>query len=165
MKLIEQHNSDPNYSKDKSSSSTKNVLSPVPMTSVPLSGARSTQSFQAKSSAPISQGFQHVESNGSATSPDSTDSALVPCSQCFGCQNNQGCINAGPFYSYSNTMSHGSISSVSSVPLFAPQSPHSPLPSSGLDSVIDQYLRSVLKPEAFITPPTPSGVVAARGSN
>lgn len=74
-------------------------------------------------------------------------SPLAACSNCFSCQSGSGpCTNDQPMYSYCNT----GQAALSSAPLISPQCAASQMPA-GFENIIDQYLRSVLRPDAFLT--------------
>ncbi|KAJ5587303.1 uncharacterized protein N7459_003068 [Penicillium hispanicum] len=109
----------------------------------PVSAAQSA-TFSAKS--PVVPDYHSPVTNPSAGTPSSADQSMIMCSSCFNCQNQgQNCGNHGnSMYQYPTGMTQ---------PLLG--SPASALLSNGLDTAIDQYLRSVLRPEAFITPPQP----------
>lgn len=110
-----------------------------------------SQSHSTKSG--IAPALQSVGNDGAGASR--TLEPQVPCSQCFNCQNNQLCDGQSSYFnSYITGINHSPVSSVSSATgLRETHSPHMPFVPSGLDSVIEQYMRSILRPEAFITPP------------
>ncbi|KAJ5159953.1 uncharacterized protein N7482_006957 [Penicillium canariense] len=110
-----------------------------------------SQSYSTKSG--IAPASQSVENNSAGASR--TLEPQVPCSQCFNCQNSQLCEDQSAYInSYINGMDHSPESSVSSASgLLATHSSHPSFVQPGIDSVIEQYMRSILRPEAFITPP------------
>ena len=132
------HPSEPNSPKEKSPS----VRSSSTCSSLPGSHALASTS-------PVIPGFHSPATNASTGTATSAEPSIMGC---FNCQSHsQPCIQHLPFYQYSSGMTP---SSVSSVPLLSPQSTAVPM-MRGFDSAMDQYLRSVLRPEAFITPPQP----------
>jgi hypothetical protein len=113
-----------------------------------LSNTSISQSYSAKS--PIANDFQPVRSCDS----EIIGQSMMPCSQCFHCQNNQQCEGQGAYFNnYSTAMDHGRVSAVLSASgLLATHVPNTLFPQAGLDSVIETYMRNMLHPDAFIPP-------------
>ncbi|CAI7627106.1 unnamed protein product [Penicillium pancosmium] len=105
--------------------------------------------------------FQSIEENIQVEPKSTPESSLAACSNCFGCQSGSGpCTNDQPMYSYSNTAQEA----LSSAPLISPQCVTSELPA-GFETMIDQYMHSVLRPDAFLAysqsiPPQSSGTLS-----
>ncbi|KAJ5106976.1 Zinc finger C2H2 [Penicillium angulare] len=126
---------DPDYTISKSPSMRSNSTS----------SAVSTHHSQAYSSkSPVLAGFQSPVTSTSSRTPSAADQQVLVCSSCFNCQGGQAHGSPhqsnNPLYNYPPSSTMG---------LFASQSSTTGGPA-GLDSVIDQYLRSVLRPEAFL---------------
>jgi hypothetical protein len=105
---------------------------------------------------PIMHDFESVESSCNETSR-TIGHPIMACLQCFNCQNNQQCQAHGVYYNhYSNSINQCPLSVVSSArgPI-ATHGPNTPIFPAGFDFVIENYMRSMLRPEAFITPPQP----------
>ncbi|KAJ5973366.1 hypothetical protein N7481_010576 [Penicillium waksmanii] len=102
-----------------------------------------------------------IEENTQIEPKSTPGSPLAACSNCFSCQSGSGpCTNNQPMYSYSNT----SQEPLSSAPLISPQCVTSQMPA-GFETIIDQYMRSVLRPDAFLAssqsiPPQSSGTIS-----
>jgi len=79
----------------------------------------------------------------------SLENASPPCSNCFDCQY-RGESHTGSPSIYSHPISHSTP--ISNAPLVPTQYPAPQIPAE-FDTIIEQYLRRVLKPEAFISPP------------
>ncbi|KAJ5370885.1 uncharacterized protein N7496_006977 [Penicillium cataractarum] len=79
----------------------------------------------------------------------------MPCSQYIGCQNNQHCEAHGTYFNnYSNSVNCSPICAVSSASgLLATHGPNTPFPSAQFESVIENYMRNMLRPEVFTKPP------------
>lgn len=78
---------------------------------------------------------------------------MMSCAGCMNCHHqSQSCTGGHPLYHYSNPMNP---SAVSGMPMLSPQS----TPSPGFDSAVDQYLRSVLRPEAFLSSHQPQETI------
>ncbi|KAJ5527189.1 hypothetical protein N7513_011348 [Penicillium frequentans] len=100
--------------------------------------ARQSQRYSAKS--PAVTGYQSPVASVNAGTPRGGDQ-LMMCSNCLNCQNRvqDSPASGNQLYNYSQG---------SNMALFGSQS-SPPAPPLGLDT-IDQYLRSILRPEAFI---------------
>ncbi|KAJ5803000.1 uncharacterized protein N7503_005450 [Penicillium pulvis] len=111
--------------------------------------ARQSQLYSAKS--PALTGYQSPVASVNAGTPSGGDQ-LMMCSNCLNCQNRvqDSPTSGNQLYNYSQG---------SSMALFGSQS-SPPAPPLGLDA-IDQYLRSVLRPEAFLPPVQAQGQVSS----
>lgn len=118
----------------------------------PLSNPSTSQFYLAKS--PSTHEFQAVENRNHATI-STTGQPLVPCSRCFQCQNDQQCQNQSTYFNnYPAEMNRMPFSAISSASgLLATHAPNAPFPPPEIEPVIAQYMRSMLRREAFITPP------------
>lgn len=126
--------SDPDYIVSKSPSLRSNSTS----------SAVSTHRSQAYSKSPTIGGFHSPVPSTSSRAPSTADQQVVVCSSCFNCQeqsHGSPSQSTGSLYNYPPTST--------TMGLFGTQSATAGGPA-GLDSVIDQYLRSVLRPEAFL---------------
>ncbi|KAJ5098389.1 Zinc finger C2H2 [Penicillium argentinense] len=96
---------------------------------------------------PVTPAFQTVLPR---TEPAST-SSMVACCHCYNCQSRTGpCVNVQPIYFYPSTPQPP----LSSAPLLPSQFATSQGPVA-FETSMDQYLRSVLRPEAFLPTPQP----------
>ncbi|KAJ5881328.1 uncharacterized protein N7473_012381 [Penicillium subrubescens] len=102
------------------------------------------------SASPIGNDFQSLKSGVN----EPMGLSIGPCLQCFNCQSNQQCEGQGAYFSdYTTAMDQSRVSPVpSSSGLIANNAPNTPFPQAGFDSVIETYMRNMLRPEAFITP-------------
>lgn len=107
-----------------------------------------SRSYSAKS--PIANDLPSIKSWVNET----TGLGIMPCLQCFNCQNNQQCEGQGAcFNDYSTAVDQSCISPVPNASgLIATHAPNTQFSQAGLDSVIETYMRNMLRPEAFITP-------------
>ena len=95
-------------------------------------------------------GYHSPTSDTSPGAPHQTEHSIA---SCFGCQNQTQTASDSdaPLFSYQTGESNSANSNSS---LFPDESSASQLPS-GLENAIDNYMRSVLRPEAFLTPGQP----------
>lgn len=109
----------------------------------------SSQIPSSSSRTPVMSAFQNIPGSPQIESTNTPGHAVVSCSNCFNCQNNAGpCTNDQPIYSYSSPEQMPLTSApLLSLECMAPQIP------TGFDTIIDQYMRSVLRPEAFVSSP------------
>ncbi|KAJ5636222.1 uncharacterized protein N7484_009535 [Penicillium longicatenatum] len=122
------------------------VKSPL-MRSNSTSSAVSTQQSQLYSKSPLLTGYQSPAASVNSGTPHAGDQSLMMCSNCLNCHNRvQGSAASGTqLFNYSQS---------SNMSLFGSQASSSSPP--GLDA-IDQYLRSILRPEAFLPAVQTSG--------
>lgn len=93
--------------------------------------------------------FQSIRESIETEPTHASETSLVSCSTCFNCQSRAGpCTNAQPIYSYPNA----NQAPLSSAPLLPAHCAPSQIPA-GFETIIEQYLRSVLKPESFLSSP------------
>ena len=106
------------------------------------SSAVSSAPSQSYTKSPVIAGFHSPVPSTSSRTPTNADQAVVMCSNCYNCQNGAHASHSqsAPLYNYSPSSSMG---------YFGPQSPPATV-NPGLEAVIDQYMRSVLRPEAFL---------------
>lgn len=123
-------NSDPDYSPKRSPSvkSTYSASSPVPI-----------GQLQPFSESPMLPGFQSPPPSAGTITSSNPEQSLLYSSPYDRQHHDQGGMNSNTLYNYPTSMGQTSISQI----------------GLGIDSetVLEQYLRSVLRPEAFLTPP------------
>lgn len=95
--------------------------------------------------------FQSPPTSARTATPSSTEQSMMLSSpECFRCQHRpQAAVNESPLYNYPPGMSHTPVPNVGLG--ISPPCSTSTVPA-GFDTAIDQYLRSVLRPEAFLSP-------------
>lgn len=93
-----------------------------------------------------------IDSTLESTQSQSITSSEIPltnCTNCFDCQHHDGSYTGSPSL-YSHPISHSTP--ISNTPLFPTQDPAPQIPA-GFETIIEEYLRRVLKPEAFLSSP------------
>lgn len=123
-------NSEPDYSPKRSPSvrSTYSASPPLPI--------EQSQPFY---KSPMLPGFQSPPPSAGTTTSSNADQSMLYSSPCYDCQHHdQGAMNSNTLYNYPTSMGQTSISQIG-------LGIHS-------ETVLEQYLRSVLRPEAFLAP-------------
>lgn len=95
--------------------------------------------------------FQSPPTSARTATPSSTEqSMMLSSSECFCCQHRtQAAVNESPLYNYPSGMSHTPVTNMGLG--ISPPCSTSTVPA-GFHTAIDQHLRSVLRPEAFLSP-------------